>query len=227
VPEGHTLELASRRLRPLVGATVRDGPLGGATVIAVEARGKHLLVHADDGRSLHAHLGMHGGVRLVAPGQGRGRHVLRTEAGDAVIRGMLVRVVTTARLRLALGPDALHEPDQREFLRRVRLVDRAIGEAVMDQRVIAGIGNIVKSEALWECRIDPFAAVADLDDVRLAELALIAARILGEGVAAGGRLPGRVYRRAGRPCPRCQTAIRSSPQGEQRRTSYWCPACCE
>jgi endonuclease-8 len=153
--------------------------------------------------------------------------VLRTEAGDAVIRGRLVRVVPTARLRLGLGSDALHEPDQQEFLRRVRLVDRTIGEAVMDQRVIAGIGNIVKSEALWECRIDPFVPVSDLDDARLAELARVAARILAEGVAAGGRLPRRVYRQAGRPCPRCQTAIRSSPQGEQRRTSYWCPACCE
>src|SRR4051794_22504771 len=93
VPEGHTLELASQRLRPLVGSTVREGPLSGATVVAVEARGKNLLVHADDGRSLHAHLGMHGGVRLAAPGQGRGRNVLRTDDGDAVIRGTLVRVV--------------------------------------------------------------------------------------------------------------------------------------
>ena len=66
VPEGHTLELASRRLRPLVGTTVREGLLAGATVVAVEARGKHLLVHADDGRSLDAHLGMHGSVRLTA-----------------------------------------------------------------------------------------------------------------------------------------------------------------
>jgi endonuclease-8 len=227
VPEGHSLELASRRLRPLVGLTVREGPLVGATVVAVEARGKHLLVHADDGRSLHAHLGMHGGVRLTPPGAGRGRHVLRTDAGDAVIRGTIVRVVPSARLRLALGPDLLREFDLELFLRLVRLIDRPIGEAVMDQRVIAGIGNIVKSEALWECRIDPFAAVSALDDDRLAGLAAVAGRMLRQGVASGGALPRRIYRRAGRPCPRCGSRIRSAQQGEQRRTSYWCPACCE
>jgi endonuclease-8 len=226
VPEGHTLELASRRLRPLVGTTVREGPLVGATVVAVEARGKHLLVHADDGRSLHAHLGMHGGVRLTAPGEGRGRHVLRTDAGDAVIRGTIVRVVPSSRLRLALGPDLLREFDLEQFLHRVRLIDRPVGEAVMDQRVIAGIGNIVKSEALWECRIDPFAPVSGFDDDRLAGLASVAGRILHEGVASGGALRRRVYRRAGRPCPRCGTPIRSGPQGEQRRTTYWCPQCC-
>jgi endonuclease-8 len=226
VPEGHSLELASRRLRPLVGSQVSDGPLAGASVVAVEARGKHLLVHADDGRSLHARLGMHGSVRLAAPGTGRGRHVMRTAAGDAVIRGTMVRVVPSARIRLDLGPDLLHGFALTEFLRRVRLVDRAVGEAVIDQRVIAGIGNIVKSEALWECRIDPFQHVSLLDDRRLTLFAEAAGRILRDGVEAGGGLPGRVYRRAGRPCPRCQTPIRGAPQGEQRRTSYWCPACC-
>jgi endonuclease VIII len=226
VPEGHTLELASRRLRPLVGETVSDGPLSGATVVEVEARGKHLLVHGDDGRSLHAHLGMHGSVRLTAPGAGRGRHVLRTAAGDAVIRGTVVRVVASARLRLALGPDLLGEFDMDEYLRRVRLVDRPVGEAVLDQRVVAGIGNIVKSEALWECRIDPFALVSSLDDDRLLGLARVAARMLRDGVSAGGRLPARVYRASGRPCPRCASPIRSAAQGEQRRTTWWCPACC-
>jgi endonuclease VIII len=226
VPEGHTLELASRRLRPLLGETVEDGPLSGAKVVGVEARGKNLLVHGDDGRSLHAHLGMHGSVRLRPAGTGRGRCVLRTAAGDAVIRGTIVRVVPSSRVRLALGPDLLRDFDMDEYLRRIRIVDRAVGEALMDQRVVAGIGNIVKSEALWECRIDPFAPVSSLGDERLRSLAEASGRILRGGVAAGGRLPARIYRRAGRPCPRCGTAIRSAPQGEQRRTSYWCPACC-
>jgi endonuclease-8 len=210
-----------------VGTTVREGPLQGATVVSVEARGKHLLVHGDDGRSLRAHLGMHGSVWLTDPGRGRGRHVLRTDAGDAVIRGTVVRVVSTARLRLPIGPDLLKEFDLGQFVHRVRLVDRPIGEALLDQRVVAGVGNIVKSEALWECRIDPFAPVSELDDARLGELAEVAGSILREGVDSGGALPHRVYRRAGRPCPRCHGPIRSAPQGEQRRTSYWCPACCE
>ncbi|HYW28556.1 MAG TPA: DNA-formamidopyrimidine glycosylase family protein [Gaiellales bacterium] len=226
MPEGHSLEIASRRLRPLVGEAVQEGPLSGATVVSVEARGKNLLVHGDDGRSLHAHLGMHGSVRLRPAGTGRGRHVLRTAAGDAVIRGTIVRVVPSSRVRLALGPDLLKDFDAEEYLRRVRIVDRPVGEAIMDQRVLAGIGNIVKSEALWECRIDPFAPVSQLDDVRLRAVAEVSGRILREGVAAGGRLPKRIYRRAGRPCPRCGGPISSAPQGEQRRTSYWCPACC-
>jgi endonuclease VIII len=225
VPEGHSLELAAGRLQPLVGELVSDGPLSGSTVVAVEARGKHLLVHADDGRVLHAHLGMHGSVRLAPPGGGRGRHVLRTSAGDAVVRGTVVRVVPASRLRLAVGPDLLHGFDSDEFLRRIRIVDRPVGEALLDQRVAAGVGNIVKSEALWECRIDPFAPVSGLPDKRLLELADVAGRLLREGVAAGGRLPRRVYRHTGRPCPRCREPITSAPQGENRRTTWWCPAC--
>jgi endonuclease-8 len=151
--------------------------------------------------------------------------VLRTAAGDAVIQGRL-EVVPAARLRLALGPDLLRDFDEAEFLRRARLVDRPIGEVLLDQRVVAGAGNIVKSEALWECRIDPFALVSSLDDDRLLELAAVASRMLRDGVSAGGRLPARVYRATGRPCPRCSTPIRSASQGEQRRTTWWCPACC-
>ena len=225
MPEGHSLELASQRLRPLVGQAVSEGLLSGATVVAVEARGKHLLVHADDGRSLDAHLGLHGSVRLRRPGEGRGRHLLRTAAGDAVIRGR-VRVLPSARLRLALGPDLLKEFDAGEFLRRVRLVDRPVGEAMMDQRVLAGVGNVVKSEALWECRIDPFAPVSSLPDARLCELAEVSQRMLEQGVVSGGQLPRRIYRTTRRPCPRCGAPIRSAPQGEQRRTTYWCPQCC-
>jgi endonuclease-8 len=151
--------------------------------------------------------------------------VLRTAAGDAVIRGRL-EVVPAGRLRLALGPDLLRDFDTAEFLRRARLVDRPVGEMLLDQRVVAGAGNIVKSESLWECRIDPFALVSSLDDDRLLDLAAVAARMLRDGVSAGGRLPARVYRARGRPCPRCATPIRSAPQGEQRRTTWWCPACC-
>ena len=127
MPEGHSLELASRRLRPLVGEVVSEGPLSGATVVGVEARGKHLLVHADDGRSLHAHLGLHGSVRLAAPGAGRGRHVLRTPAGDAVIRGRL-EVVPAARLRLALGPDLLHDVFTGKFACDMETAERAAAD---------------------------------------------------------------------------------------------------
>jgi endonuclease-8 len=226
VPEGHSLRLAAERLAPLVDAPVRAGALAGARVEAVEARGKHLLVHGDDGRTLHVHLGMHGAVRLRDRGTATGRHVLSTDAGDAVFLHPARYEVRRRRLlRLALGPDLLGDFDAREYLRRIRLVDRPVGEAIMDQRVVAGIGNVVKSEALWALRIDPWAPVSSLSDRRLLELAAASRRVLRAGVAARGRLPRRIYRRPGRRCPRCGTPIRSRPQGVQARTTYWCPRC--
>jgi len=87
VPEGHSLVLAARRIEPVVGQHVTAGLLAGTDVAAVETRGKHLLVHGEDGRSLHVHLGMNGRVRLAEAGAGRGHHVMRTAAGDLVIAG--------------------------------------------------------------------------------------------------------------------------------------------
>jgi endonuclease VIII len=222
MPEGHSLERAARRLRPLIGARVAAGPLEGAVVSEVEARGKHLLVHTEDGRCLHAHLGLHGSVRLRPPGEGRGRHVLRTAAGDVVIAGRVE--LAGRRPQLRLGPDLLHGRfDAAAYLRRARAVDRPIGEVLMDQRVLAGIGNIVKSETLWERRQSPFPATSALSDRRLLELAAVARRQLRAGVT--GRLPTNVYRRTGRPCPRCRTPVQSTVQGELPRRTYFCPRC--
>lgn len=225
MPEGHSLELAARRLRPIVGQPVIGGPLEGARVEAVEARGKHLLVHGDGGRSLDVHLGMHGGVRLTGPGAGRGRIVLRTPAADVVIAGRL-RVIDRVRGGPPLGPDLLHGRfDAVEYLRRMRLIDRTLGEALLDQRVVAGIGNIARCEALWERRADPLAPVSEVSDRLLLELAAASRRLLRAGVVAGGRLPSRVYRQTGRPCPRCGGRIESMLLGEGRRRLYWCAAC--
>jgi endonuclease-8 len=96
---------------------------------------------------------------------------------------------------------------------------------LLDQRVLAGVGNVAKSEALWRCRVDPFAPVSSLDDDRLVALADEAADVLRRGVDDGGRLPRQVYKRGGRPCPRCGGAIRRDVQGEALRSTYWCPAC--
>ncbi len=226
MPEGHSLVLAARRLQPIVGSRVVGGLLEGATIAGVETRGKHLLVHTADGRTVHVHLGMSGRVRLAAPGAGGGRHVIRTERGDAVFaRAPRVEVARTRTLRLQLGPDLLGGFDPHEYLRRARLVDRPAGEMLIDQRVLAGVGNIAKSEALWECRIDPFVPVSALTDQALVQLAETAAGVLRDGIERHGRLQHRVYQRAGRPCPRCATPIRSLSQGEQRRRTYWCPEC--
>ena len=222
MPEGHSLERVARRLRPLVGARVAAGPLEGAVVSDIEARGKHLLVHTEDGRCLHAHLGLHGGVRLRPPGEGRGRHVLRTAAGDVVIAGRVELAGRPPQLRL--GPDLLHGRfDTAGYLRRARAVDRPVGELLLDQRVLAGIGNVVKSETLWERRQSPFQPASALSDRCLVELAATARRQLRAGVT--GRLPANVYRRTGRPCPRCRARIESAPQGEHVRRTYFCPRC--
>jgi endonuclease-8 len=228
MPEGHALVLAARRIRPVVGQHVTAGPLAGTDVAAVETRGKHLLVHGADGRSLHVHLGMNGRVRLAAAGAGRGPHVLRTAAADVVIAGTSrVEVRRRGDLRLGLGPDLLGERfDAAAYLRRARRIDRPVAELLLDQRVLAGIGNIVRAEVLWELRQDPFASAASLSDRRLLELAVVARRMLRAGVAAGGRLPRRIYRTTGRPCPRCRTRIESTMLGiTTPRRLYHCPGC--
>lgn len=226
MPEGHSLVLAARRIEPVVGQHVTAGLLAGTDVAGVETRGKHLLVHGDDGRSLHVHLGMNGRVRLTEAGAGRGRHVMRTAAGDVVIAGTS-RVEVVRSVRLRLGPDLLGETfDTAAYLRRSRRLERPVAELLLDQRVLAGIGNIVRAEVLWELRQDPFASAASLSDRRLLELAVVARRMLRAGVAAHGRLPQRVYRQTGRPCPRCAGQIDSVMQGaEEPRRLYFCPGC--
>jgi formamidopyrimidine-DNA glycosylase len=226
VPEGHSLVLAARRIEPVVGQHVTAGLLAGTDVAAVETQGKHLLVHGDDGRSLHVHLGMNGRVRLTEAGAGRGRHVIRTAAGDVVIAGTS-RVQIVRGVRLRLGPDLLGSSfDAAAYLNRARRRERPVAELLLDQRVLAGIGNIVRAEVLWELRQDPFAPAASLSDRRLLELAVVARRMLRAGVEQRGRLPRRVYRQTGRPCPRCAAPIDSVMLGaETPRRLYFCPGC--
>jgi endonuclease VIII len=227
VPEGHSLELLARRLEPIVGCQVTDGPLRGSRVTAVEARGKHLLVHGDRGRSLTVHLGMNGRVRLTEPGRGWGPAVLRTPACDVVITGTRrIAERPTWRAAPALGPDLLHGRfAAAEYLRRARILERSVGELLLDQRVLAGIGNIVRCEVLWEARQDPFQPMPATSDRTLLELAVRARRQLRRGVDRGGRLESHVHRQTGRPCPRCRRPIESRMQGDPPRVLYWCPGC--
>ena len=226
MPEGHSLELLARRLEPIVGCQVTAGPLCGSRVTAVEARGKHLLVHGDRGRSLTVHLGMNGRVRLTEPGRGWGPAVLRTPACDVVITGTRrIAERPTRRAAPALGPDLLHGRFSAvEYLRRARMLERPLGELLLDQRVLAGIGNIVRCEVLWEAGQDPFQAVSGTSDRTLLELAVRARRQLRRGVRSG-RLDSHVHHRAGRRCPRCRRPIESRMHGEQPRIVYWCPGC--
>jgi endonuclease-8 len=134
-----------------------------------------------------------------------------------------------------LGPDILVEPfDDAEYLRRMRRGDqREIGDAVLQQRIVAGIGNIYKAESLYLASIDPWRRVRDLTDEELLEIRRIATRIMHDGVLDARAItytgPGRpgqwVYGRAGQACRRCRTRIESRKQGDDQRVTYWCPRC--
>jgi endonuclease-8 len=129
----------------------------------------------------------------------------------------------------ALGPDLLaDDADIDEAVRRLRDQARAeqpIGEALLDQRALAGIGNEVKSEALWQASCSPWAPVRELDDGMFRRIVELGRDILREG-AATGRRPRHVYRRSGRPCPRCGSIVRMAHQGtDLPRQTYWCPGC--
>ena len=125
-----------------------------------------------------------------------------------------------------LGQDVLADDfDLEAAVARLRGAgDRSLGEALQDQRLVAGIGNMWMAEALWTIQVSPWLRVADATDDELRDAVAAARRLMQEALATGR--PGRqVYRRAGRPCLRCGTIVRSRGQGDNNRTAYWCPTC--
>jgi endonuclease VIII len=242
VPEGDTVHRSAERLRVLVGqrltveavhprarATRVAERLDGRCLEAVEAHGKNLLLRFEGGRVLRSHLGMSGSWRTMeadAPVRGAPWLVLTGERAKAVLRGGAV-VETTARVVSRLGPDILAaELDSDAIVGNLRRIDqrRAIGEALLDQRVVAGIGNIWRSEGLWYARISPWTPLAELGDGELHGIVREAARLMAASL--DGAPPRReVYRRLGRPCRRCGEPVLSAKQGDAARTVYWCPGC--
>ena len=191
--------------------------------------GKNLLLTFEGGAVLHSHLRMTGRWRLEprgAPRRGLPWLVLRGRTHEAVLWNGPVLELGGGRIE-GLGPDLLEdEPRLDRMLRNLRGAGEgtAIGEALLDQRLVAGIGNIWKAECLWAARVSPWATVGSLTDLEL-RAALEEARRLMRQSSEGARPPRRVYRRAGRPCPRCGGPIRSRGQGDANRTAYWCPVC--
>lgn len=139
--------------------------------------------------------------------------------------GAVLELVGEAVTR-RLGPDILGEPPHYETMAsRLRLGPRRqVGDALLDQHLVAGIGNLWKAEALWEACVSPWRPLGELADDELRAI-LEAAHSLMSTALEGSRAPRRVYRRAGRVCPRCGGIVRSAPQGEHARTAYWCPVC--
>jgi endonuclease-8 len=254
MPEGDTIHRAAARLRSvLVGQTVRgfraarmvgDRPKVGATIEGVEAVGKHLLVHFDDGLTLQTHMRMTGSWHLYRHGERwqRPAHTARVviEVDEWVAVCFSAPVVRSYRPASGhtpvdhLGVDLCRaDADIDEVLSRLDalvLPDAEIGPVLLDQRVAAGVGNVYKSETLFACAVNPFVTVGSLSDETRRALFATAARLLQSNLTGGARattIAGgvAVYGRARQPCVRCGTPIERTMQGVPQRLTYWCPRC--
>jgi endonuclease VIII len=242
MPEGDSLHRAARKLQVLVGervgvetpnpraaAAVSAGTLDGRRLESVEAVGKNLLLRFEGGLVLRSHLRMSGRWQVVERGaerHGRPWLVLTGCEREALLwNGPVLEL--TARGTRRLGPDILASPPElAAMVANLRREDgsRELGDALLDQRLVAGIGNLWKAEALWQAQLSPWLRLGDATDAELERVLDEAARLMRASLE-GGRPARAVYRRAGRPCPRCGERIRSRGQGDDNRTAYWCPGC--
>ncbi len=272
MPEGDTLFRTATVLREVLLGRVVTGARGraggpqlsrlvGSHIDRVDSVGKHLLIGFDDGLVLHTHLGMNGSWHRYRPGErwrrspARAVCVIETPTSvavcfDASVAELLeTRALATHPVLGRLGPDLMAAtPDVGLVLRRLAEPSRSatlVAEALLDQRVMAGLGNVYRSELLWEARVSPFAPLAMLPEPALRALVerggelLRATRDTPHRVTtldALGGPPGTdgprrgmrrhsVYGRAGRPCPRCGTPIRTTLMGALPRRVWWCPTC--
>jgi endonuclease-8 len=257
MPEGDTVFLAARRLNAAIGGkrllhtdfrvpAFATADLSGQMLTEVVPRGKHLLLRTDRGMTLHTHFKMDGRWDVYRPGErwrGLAHHVrvvLTTESRVAVGYQLgVTELVPTARecdIVGHLGPDVLGpdwDPD--EVLRRF-LEDpgRPIGEALVDQRVLAGPGNVYKNEVCFLRGVDPWTPVGQVHDlpamIDLVKRLMEANRTTGNQITTGDTRRGRrqwAYGRAGQACRRCGTLIRvaAADGGPSERSTYWCPRC--
>lgn len=273
MPEGDTIHRAAAALhRALAGQVVTafdtglaplalvhdDAPLSGRTIERCEAIGKHLLIWFTGGLALRTHMRMSGSWHLYRPGERwqRSPRAMRIRIDTAawvavafnvpVAEFLAARAAARSPVLTALGPDLLAPTvDRPEALRRlVAAGPRPIGEVLLDQRVVAGIGNVFKSEILFLCGLHPDRLASTLspdDHARILDTAVPLMRANTGAAATGGivtyrglrRTTGRaseeerlwVYDRAGRPCRRCGAPIQSAARGVDARRTYWCEHC--
>jgi endonuclease VIII len=240
LPEGDSIRRYAERLRKLEGEVVEvETPhprgqllrlaeeLDGKRLERVDAVGKNLLLTFDDDLVLRSHLRMKGRwhVRpLTYAYTGRPWLVLRGREWQALQwNGPVLELErrTPASVR-RLGPDIMDVPlDLDGIVERIwaRGRTRAIGEALLDQTLVAGIGNKWRAEALWHAELSPWVRIGELTDGDLRRVVAAAHESMR------GRPRRQVYGRAGLPCRRCGGLIRSRPQGDEARTAYWCPGC--
>lgn len=242
MPEGDAIHRAARRLQPLVGqkleveaihprarATQIAERIDGRVLKSLDAHGKNLVFRFDGGIVMRSHLRISGRWSLRPRGQARAGTpwlVLRGDEVEGVLwNGPVLELHTRALERL--GPDILERPPQIDaMLTRLRASDgtRWFGEALLDQDLVAGIGNMWLAETLWQVRLSPWRRLRDVSDDERRLALETAARLMREALD-GRRSPHRVYRRVGRQCPRCRTRIRSWGQGDANRMTYWCATC--
>ena len=253
MPEGDTIHYAANRIRPVLAGHVPDEVrtphprfgaarweerLAGRAVTAVDAHGKHLFLRFEGDLTVHSHLRMTGSWRVLDAGRRPSRAawlVLRRGDRSVVqVNGPVLELMTESRRRFdqrlsALGPDILApELDTQRFLRRLREDDptRPIGDALLDQRTIAGIGNFWKVEGCFAARIDPWRPAGEVsDDEALAIVAACRPRMRQSATDGKQSRFRQIHGRAGGPCPRCGATIRARGQGDGNRTTYWCAAC--
>lgn len=248
--EGDTILRAARRIEAAIGGEQVEvsapSPRGratgvqrlsGRTLERVDARGKHLLLDFGD-LALHSHLGMSGSWHVYPRAAawrkpaGAAWAVLRGESSEAVqFGGPTLRLLRTDALQRdptlsRLGPDILAADFDPAAIAHSLQADphRTLGDALLDQALVAGIGNIFKSEACFAARVDPWQPIRDLTRAQLARVVQAAHGLMREAVESG-RHANAVYRRAGQPCPACGAPILSRGQGDANRTTYWCPRC--
>jgi formamidopyrimidine-DNA glycosylase len=257
VPEGDTVHLAAKRLNAALGGqtltktdfrvpAIATVDLSGRRLYEVIARGKHLLFRIDGGWTLHTHYKMEGSWHLYKHGERwrgpafQARAILETGERVAVgFRLAVTELLETSREEEIvghLGPDVLGpdwDPD--EALRRMNEHPaRPIGDVLIDQSVIAGPGNVYRSEVCFLRGVDPWTPVAGVEDlpglVALTKRLMEANRSTGSQITTGDPRHGRshwVYGRKGAPCRRCRTPIRRAESGDEgrERVVFWCPSC--
>lgn len=256
MPEGDTIHRSARQLaRALCGRPLDrywayrpellQPDRTGKTVASVEARGKNLLIHFTDGRALYTHMKMTGSWHIYRPGERwqLPEHLGRLVLGNAEYVAVCfsapdIELLTAPDVQRhpvlsALGPDLLGESfDVDEALARLRKDLRSLAEALLDQRIVAGIGNVWKSEMLFLRRLDPFQGPAAYPDDVLRSLFLETRALMQQNLETRHRItrsaPGSdlwVYRRNGERCFRCGRSIQTRAQGEPARTTYYCARC--
>ncbi|MEI9940486.1 MAG: DNA-formamidopyrimidine glycosylase family protein [Pseudomonadota bacterium] len=259
MPEGDTLHRTAHTLgRVLAGQrllrvrssvpAIAHAELAGHVVEAVTAQGKNLLVRFDDGRVLHTHLKMRGSWHVYRPDERfqRPEHQARVvlEVADALavcfsaptVRLLAPQAAAHDPYLNGLGPDLI--PDEFDLTAAVArleaLAELSLGEALMTQTALSGIGNIYKSETLFLCRLQPFQPVSGLDHHALVRVVQTARELMRKnaepgspqrttGAGSGGQY--WVYRRSGRPCRVCGSIVRMRRQGALHRSTYYCPIC--